>query len=382
MEKETQVLTPPATSDPDEIDLLVLAKTLWNGRKIILKSTLICGVLGIVVALSTPNEYTAKTVLVPQMRTDSQGGLSGIAALAGINVGISQNTTEVSPIIYPLIIKSIPFQLELMNTPIQFKDNSLPISLLDHNSSAKTSFDPIGLLKKFTIGLPSLILNALRGENKEIILKGSESRIIYLTEQQKSIKNQLESIINLTINNKEGYFTLTATMPDAFAAAQLAQKTIVQLQRYIIDYKIQKSKAELEFIQERFNEKKIEFEHAQENLAMRIDRNKNFTSGISSIETDRIQAKYSLTFSVYTELAKQLEQGKIQVKKETPVFTTIEPVTIPTEKSKPKRLTILLIYSICGGIVGIGVVFGKTLLAPLKKLLDEIINNNAHNVSD
>jgi len=53
---------------------------------------------------------------------------------------------------------------------------------------------------------------------------------------------------------------------------------------------------------------------------MRIDRNKNFTSGLSSVETDRLQAKYTLTFGVYQELAKQLEQAKIQVKKETPVF--------------------------------------------------------------
>ena len=166
MEKEIQIPPPPPNSDPDEIDLMALAKTLWEGRKIVFKSILICGVLGIVVALSTPNEYTAKSILVPQLKTDTQGGLSGLAALAGINLGLSQTSSEVSPLIYPLIIKSIPFQLELMNAPLQFKDAALPVSLLDHISSDKTSFNPIGLIKKYTIGLPSLILNAIKGEKK------------------------------------------------------------------------------------------------------------------------------------------------------------------------------------------------------------------------
>ena len=89
------------------IDLQVLTQKLWVGRNIILKSLLICGTLGILFAIFTPKSYTAKSILVPQMNTDAKtSGLSGLAALAGINVGISQTSSEISPLIYPLIIKS------------------------------------------------------------------------------------------------------------------------------------------------------------------------------------------------------------------------------------------------------------------------------------
>jgi uncharacterized protein involved in exopolysaccharide biosynthesis len=66
-------------------------------------------------------------------------------------------------------------------------------------------------------------------------------------------------------------------------------------------------------------------------------------------------------------LAKQLEQAKIQVKKDTPIFTVIEPVTIPLEKSKPNRPLIVVMGLILGGVIGLCFVFGKEVLSKLKQ---------------
>ena len=319
------------------IDLQVLTQKLWVGRNIILKSLLICGTLGILFAIFTPKSYTAKSILVPQMNTDAKtSGLSGLAALAGINVGISQTSSEISPLIYPLIIKSIPFQMELMKTPLQFKNSPKKITYLEYIRSGNTSYNPITLFKKYVLGLPGHLKKAFSGNNNDFKLNEDKSDITSLTQEQLLAKINLESIIMLIFNVKDGYATLSVDMDEPLPAAQMAQRAVDLLQRYIIDFKILKAKADLDFIQERFNEKKIEFEKAQEALAIRTDRNKNFTSGLSSIETDRLQVRYTLTFGVYQELGKQVEQAKIQVKKETPVFSVIEPVTIPSEKSKPK----------------------------------------------
>ena len=353
-------------ANEEEIDLLALTRKLWDGRKIIVKYIILGVLFGLVVAIFTPNSYTAKSILVPQMNTDSKtSGLSGLAALAGINVGISQTSSEISPLIYPLIINSIPFQLEMMKTPLQFKNSANPTSYIEHITNGASNFNPLSLLKKYTIGLPGLIIKALKGNTNGSTLTEGKTQIVQLTPEQKIAKRSLESILILVFNVKEGYATLTVDMDEPIPAAQMAQKAVELLQRYIIDFKILKSKADLDFIQERFDEKKTEFEQAQESLAIRVDRNKNFTSGLSSVETDRLQAKYTLTFGVYQELAKQLEQAKIQVKKETPVFSVIEPVTIPSEKSKPNRPLILLVYLFIGGVTGIGIVFGKDFIASI-----------------
>ncbi|QIA08513.1 Wzz/FepE/Etk N-terminal domain-containing protein [Draconibacterium halophilum] len=60
-----------APMQDDEIDLIALAKTLWESRKFILITVVVFMALGVAVALLTPKEYTASTTLVPQVSDGS-----------------------------------------------------------------------------------------------------------------------------------------------------------------------------------------------------------------------------------------------------------------------------------------------------------------------
>ena len=156
-------------------------------------------------------------------------------------------------------------------------------------------------------------------------------------------------------------------MPEALPAAQLAQHTQKMLQQYITDFKVKKATASLDFVQQRYDETKKQFEQAQDDLARFRDRNKNVATAMAQTELDRLTSNYNLIYSVYSELAKQLEQAKIQVKEDTPIFTIIEPVSVPLEKSKPNRPMILIIWIFLGGIIGTGVVFGREYLVQFKE---------------
>ena len=80
----------------------------------------------------------------------------------------------------------------------------------------------------------------------------------------------------------------------------------------------------------------------------------------------QLQAEYNLAFNVYTELAKQLETKRIKMKEDQPIFTIIEPVSVPNERSKPKRMMIIAIWTFVGLIIGIGNVFLKDFRQQLK----------------
>ena len=54
-------------------------------------------------------------------------------------------------------------------------------------------------------------------------------------------------------------------------------------------------------------------------------------------QEEALTNEYNLTYSVYSELAKQMEQAKIAVNETTPILTIVEPVVVPIERSKPKR---------------------------------------------
>ncbi len=355
--------------EDDEIDLIALSKTFWSGKAILIKSVIVFGIIGFFVAILSPKEYIAKTVMVPQV-ADGQsklGGLGGLAAMAGINLSVGSTGSELSPTIYPQIIASIPFQLELMNTPLQFVESASPVTLYDYyTKERKISF--LGYIKKYTIGLPGTLIASVKGKaDIENTIGTAPKQPIRLTEKQKSARNILSQIISLEVNAKEGYLSLTSKMSEPAPAAQLAQRAQELLQQYIIEFKIKKTKVNLDFVQQRYDETEKKYLVLQERLASFRDRNRNVSSAIAGTELERLTSQYNLISGVYSELAKQLEQAKIQVKQDTPVFTIIEPVSVPTEKSKPNRPMILFIWIFLGGVVGTGWIFGREYLKTVKE---------------
>lgn len=357
----------PKVNDEDEIDLIQLAKTLWNGRKTVVISVIIFTVIGLAIALLSPKAYTVSTTMVPQVssKQSSMGGLSSLAALAGFNLDMSGGGGTLSPIIYPQIVGSVPFQLELMNTPFTFSEAGRQVSIYEYFTEISKP-GTLSIIKKYTIGLPFVILKAIIGERTG---EGqiSTPSLLKLTKEQDEIRKFISQSITLDANSKEGYLTLSVTMPEALTAAEVASKAQEMLQRHITDFKIAKAADQLRFVEERYEEKKAEFEAAQERLAAYRDRNKNVSTAVARTGEERLQSEFNIAYNVYNELAKQLEQARIQVKEDTPVLSVIKPVVVPVEKSQPKRAMIIVIWVFLGGIVGVGIVFGKHYLTSIRE---------------
>ncbi len=353
-----------------EIDLVEIVRKLWKNRKLILRITLAFMVLGVLVALFSPEEYDAGSTLVPQTSEKKMsGGLSGLAAMAGISLGDIGGGEVLSPKMYAKILESVPFQKELMQTPIKFEKYEQPVALFDYFTDEKyEKFSLGGVVRKYTIGLPGVIMKAVRGEKKdEIYNPEGIGTLQTLTLKEKQCVEKLKKLITLNLNEKDGYLQLTATMPEPLAAAQLAERVQSLLQRYITEFKIEKVQSNLDFVQERFDEAKRDFEQIQQERAVFKDANKNIYSARAQTQEEQLDTRYNLALSVYSELAKQLEQAKIQVKETTPILTVIDPVTIPLERSKPKRALILVLFTFLGGFAGTGLVL---VLPSVANILD------------
>ena len=349
-----------------EIDLIEVIRKLWAKRKFILKVTVGFMALGVLIALFSPKEYTAGCTMVPQIGEKTTGGnLSGLAAMAGINLGSNSGGDVLMPNVYPKILSSVPFQKELMQTEIKFEDYEQPVRLLDYYTGEEyRKFSLLGTIKKYTIGLPGLILGALSKEEATPGLPDSASSGIQsLSKEEDDCMKILANLVTLTVNDKEGYITLSASMPEPVAAAQLAYKVQVLLQKYVTEFKIEKARANLEFIEERYADAKSEFERKQEELAEFRDANRNFASAVAKTTEERLSNEYAVVLGVYSELAKQREQANIQVKEDTPIFAVVEPVTVPTERSKPKRALICVAFTFLGGFCGVGLVLVLPFLA-------------------
>jgi len=367
---KTEENIPTAAPTEDEIDVIALLKTLWNGRKTIIWCLVVFTAIGFFVAFTSPNVYTASTIMVPQVqsKSGSLGGLGGLAAMAGINLGdMGSGSQELSPAVYPEIVKSYPFQKEMIYVPLKWNSFDKPISLAEYSKKYGKP-NALSLVKKFTIGLPGVVMSLFtKVKDKNEVVEKVYDSLFPITASERALCDALSSTLSLKVDNKSGYLILSAMGPEPLMTAQLADQAQKLLRARITEYRIDKAQQNLTFIQDRYNEKKKEFEAAQDRLASFRDRNLNMASNMAKTEEERLQGQYQLAFSVYSELAKQLEGSKIKIKEDTPVFSIIQPVSVPVDKTKPNKPMIVVIWFVLGGIIGVGWIFGRQYISELGK---------------
>lgn len=337
------------------------AKTLWFGRKTLFITMLVCFLIGLVVALLTPKEYTAWTTVVPQTSGSNSklSGVSSLAAMAGFNLNLGSGD-ELSPAIYPQLMSSVNFQLELMRSKFQVDGADKPVSLYTYYTEY-ADFGVFFRMGEFFKGLPDQLFGS-----KKPVRKQEAGRPVSLTAKEEKVCEYLEKQVTVSVDVKNGYVTLNAYFPDAELAAEVVEKARELLQKYITENKTQKTAQQLDFIEERFAEKKAEFYKAQRNLAYFHDNNKYLAEAGASVGEERLKSEYTIAMSVYNELAKQLEQAKIQVKEDTPAFSVIQPAKVPNKPIKPKKVMILTVWLFLGFTLGIGLVIGKHFLKDMK----------------
>ena len=346
--------------EEQEIDIVELIQKIWHNRGLIIKSTILFMVLGVVVALVSPKVYTASCDVVPQTSNDSGSSkMSSLAKLAGIDLGQDQGGKTLSPYVYENIMASTKFRKELMQTKIKFSDADRPVSFFEYYTSEEFNQPTvIDYVMKYTIGLPGVIMGAIRGEQPEpdYSSMGEGDKIETITKDEYKALSVLGEAVAITLDDKKGYVTISTRMPEAMAAAQLAQATVDLLQEYITVFKVEKVQSNLNFVQSRYDEVKAEFEDVQARRARYRDANHNTIKNQARIEQERLEAEYQLAMNVYGELAMQLEQAKIKVKETMPILTIIKPVTVPYKKSEPKRAMILAAFTFLGVVAGMGCV--------------------------
>ena len=326
----------------DEIDFIKLLKKIYNSKKVIFYITTLSIIIGVIVALLSPFTYTSSTVFIPQNQENNSSSLSGVASLVGINLGSSSFSREIPPSIYPQISDSPKFKRILLNEII---DNKTNLTVKDY------------LIKYYGIK-----------ENDKVEKYSS----FYMTDVEEECFYLLSKIISINVNLTEGFVTISSTMPVAEYAALMAKSSRDILQKIIIENKIETARQNLDFSVKQLSEKKQEFDEIQSKLAYFSDSNLNAVNSFVINEKNKLEAEFEIISAVVTELSKQVEQAKLQVTKDTPVFSTLKEVIIPNKRTSPKRKQLVLIFGFVGFILSIIFVL---VSKPLTKIFKEIKTN-------
>lgn len=353
--------TPPIIKD-DEIDLMALVMTIWLGRKTIFKIIGLFLVLGLFIALFSSKEYTTTVKLMPESgQGSSLGALGGLASQFGFGgMSASPDGENIPSEYYPAIVASLPFMKDLMDYQVMIPEAGEKMTLFYYFSEYRGTAI-LSSIKKYTIGLPFTILAALKGEKEVAAVVEGMRPTIRLSEEEWEVYEHLIEKISVSIDKETGIVSLTVKMPEDYLVADVADRVTEMLVEYVKDYKTEKTRNDLEFIEAQMNDSEKRFEKAQESLAKFRDQSHGRMTEMARTTEQRLQSDYDLAFKIYSAMAQKFDETRIKLQEQTPVVKVLEPAVVPKEKSAPRRSIIMIVTLFLGGFVGIGVLFGRMI---------------------
>lgn len=325
-------------SHNNEIYLIPIAKRVWKNWKLIISVSVFFVFAGVAVALLSPIIYTSSsTFILSSDNEKNTSSLGGVASLVGINLSGISDDGGIPAIMYPTVLESVEFKRRLLNEYID-KDEALKLK----------SF----LVDYYNINPDDFISN----NNKFFVSEGEDD-----------LFEILKDIIQISVDEKDGFVSISANMPTSEYAANTCINARKILQTIIINTKIKSAKQNLDFTQKQLNLKKIEFDNIQNEIAYFRDSNLNIINSKYENELSKLLAEFQIINSVYTELSKQLEQSKLQVNRDTPVFSIVKEASMPVERSSPKRTLMVLVFGLIGFVISTAYVIGKDYVLEIIK---------------
>ena len=282
------------------------------------------------------------------------GGLASLASLAGVNMGTGGDALY--PLLYPDIIRSLPFLCSLLDVQVQSADGCVDTTYAYYFKKIrkKTWVDKVkNFPKKVIGGIVGLFVDKKNGGD---FYAFDPYR---LSEKQMQLVGALDATIGVAVDMKTEVITLSFTDHDPLIAAMMVDTIKVRLQERITEYRTKKALADCNYIENLCIESKKEYEKAQEAYAAYVDRNRNITQERFLVEKERLAADRDLKNSLYMQWAQQLQLAKAKVQENTPAFTTLKPASVPALPSSMSKSMMVILYAFFGGVFAVAYVLLK-----------------------
>ena len=324
-------------SDVININFKALWQVLKKEKWLIIGITTLFTIGGAIYAFSLKEEFKSEGKILPEVQSKggSMGQFAGLAALAGVDLSSAGGGDDaIRPDLYPDVLKSTPFFLRLFQEKIKDKNNK---ELLFQTYYNKEVLD-----------------GKLNEKDQKIKYPKSDNYISFNRQTENNIKD-LKGRIVCNYDKKAGVITISVKMPDPVVAANVARFSMNYLTDYIINYRTEKQKRDLDFLVERLNAAKGKYYSNQSKKATYTDQMPLNALRLQSadLQRERIESEYKISSTFYNSLLQKYEEAKLKMQQETPVIKVLEPPVVANLKSEPKKSIILMGSMFFGGIISL-----------------------------
>ena len=333
----------------------------------IIKWCIAGAIIGLVAGFSIPKTYSSGVTLAPETQQRTNSSVSSIASMMGVNLNNSVDAISVE--MFPDVVHSTPFIVELFDLPVQFKwkGEDVNATLLDYMLEYQKFpwWNPVFKLPFKALGWTISLVQPKKEEKEGQAVLLDPTNLP--KKERKVVKFFAENII-VNVDKKTGKTQMSLQMQDPQVVATVMNAVVDNLKTYMSDYRTSKARKDVENLTQICAERKADYYKAQQAYAKNIDANKNVILKSAQAERDRLQQEMNLAYQVYSQVATQLEGARIQEQQAKPVFVILDPVTVPLKKTAPSKAKMLVIFTFLAGCCAAGwVLFGEEYWKKLKE---------------
>jgi tyrosine-protein kinase Etk/Wzc len=364
----------------DEVDVFEMMMWLLRRKKTILFSGLIFALIGLALALSRHNVFTANTEILPPHTTSSSSLMGGAASLSSLGGMASAFESKSAADTYAAMLSARPVQDDLIRRfnlqnlyhaqtlatarAILGADTSVTTTKENFIVISVTDTDPTRAMQ-----LANAYVDALRTLMKSMALTQSSQRRVFIEGQLDTTK---EDLARAEANYQQ------MQQSNHIVSVDLQSKALVD-RSSTLSAQIAAKEVQLEALRSYSTEANPQVEIVEKELAamrgeaakINTDGQESYSDlGLSSVphaELSFVRATRELKYQegLYEQLVTQYEGARMDEAQDAPVVQVIEPAIVPDHKSGPRRSLIVLEAFVLGVIVGSGFAFANGWRASL-----------------
>ncbi len=317
----------------DVIDLRVIFKKIWDGRKLYLKILPVVFFLSCAYILGIPRYYTSETSLAPELDGSASGSIGSIASAFGLDLGNMQTTDAIYPNLYPDLMEDNGFVAGLFNIKVVSQDGEINTSYHDY----------IKKHQKVSIwSYPMIWVGRLFKSTKKTANTSSDFNPYILSKEEVDVLESIRGNIMFNFNEKTGVVSIKTKAQDPLICKTLADSVRSHLQAFITEYRTNKARVDYEYYQQLAIKAKADYEKVRRQYASMADASTHISLKSVELKLQDLENEMQLKFNAYTTINTQLEAAKAKVQERTPAFTTLKGASMPIKPAGPKRMFFVL----------------------------------------
>lgn len=313
----------------------------------------------LMIGFSIPKTYESEMKLAPESSSGGLGQLSSITSMLGMNMNNLKDEDAILPTLYPDVVSSADFVLNLLKIKVSKKDGSvkdMPYEQYLEKCTKATWWDKAmeGLSEKIFKNKEDKVPVANPSKKPA---EGKSGPIMLSRKQMDVVKYVQKAVVSCDVDKKTDVITIKAIDQDPLVAAIIVDSVSTRLQEFITDYRTKKARGEVAHLEQLFEKAKADYKKAQQDYAAYSDTHMDVMLDEYKVKIEALENDVQLKYNVYSQLMVQLQTAKAKVLERTPIYTTLEAPIVPDRHIAPKKVSILLVYLIVSTLICFLVVY-------------------------